>query len=196
MKNMNIKKGFTLIELLVVVAVIGILSTIVLASLSSARERAQDSRVKVSMRELITQAEIFSLDAASYRGTLTAGFSDNDIIACTSDDSFGIGNPNAAAGSVFDDEEVLGVTKIIASIFDSSDPSTFFTNNRVFCGVGGSTVRDSWAYAAQLLNPETGTTGWCVDSSGFNGPVDINFSGGASFLPLGGGSTVAECPPI
>ena len=38
------KRGFTLIELLVVIAIIGILSTAVLTSLNSAREKAQDAK--------------------------------------------------------------------------------------------------------------------------------------------------------
>lgn len=50
MKQSRDKAGFTLIELLVVIAIIGILASVVLSSISSARESAQYTKVAGDLR--------------------------------------------------------------------------------------------------------------------------------------------------
>ena len=52
-------KGFTLIELLVVVAIIGVLSSVVLASLNSSRAKGRDARRVSDMHEITNALSIY-----------------------------------------------------------------------------------------------------------------------------------------
>jgi len=58
------KRGFTLIELLVVIAIIGILASVVLASLGSSRAKARIAAAQGTMRSIQTGAAVCINDAS------------------------------------------------------------------------------------------------------------------------------------
>jgi prepilin-type N-terminal cleavage/methylation domain-containing protein len=60
------QKGFSLIEILVVIAIIAILSSVVIASLSSARLRSRDQSRVVGIIELRKAIELYYLDYGRY----------------------------------------------------------------------------------------------------------------------------------
>ncbi|PIR85247.1 hypothetical protein COU15_01765 [Candidatus Kaiserbacteria bacterium CG10_big_fil_rev_8_21_14_0_10_45_20] len=89
------KRGFTLIELLVVIAIIGVLSSVVLASLSSARTKARDAKRLSDMQQMRTALELYHISFSMYPasgggpcggwdspgdGTFTTPLVENDFI--------------------------------------------------------------------------------------------------------------------
>ncbi len=67
------RKGFTLIELLVVIAIIGILSTLAIIALSSARQKARDSKRVADMNQISKALEVYYADNNSYPTLITPG---------------------------------------------------------------------------------------------------------------------------
>jgi prepilin-type N-terminal cleavage/methylation domain-containing protein len=66
-------KGFTLIELLVVIAIIGLLASVVLLALDSARKKARDSQRKGNLSQISKVLELYYNDNLHYPCTDPAG---------------------------------------------------------------------------------------------------------------------------
>ncbi len=60
------KKGFTLIELLIVIAIIGLLSTLAVVALGSARVKARDSKRLADLKQIQTALELYYTDQNKY----------------------------------------------------------------------------------------------------------------------------------
>lgn len=65
LRNKN-QKGFTLIELLVVIAIIGLLASVVLLALNSARAKSRDAKRLADVRQIASAMELYFNDRSSY----------------------------------------------------------------------------------------------------------------------------------
>lgn len=67
------KKGFTLIELLVIVAIVGLLSSIILASLRISRDRGANAAIKANLNTIRTQSHIVFDQDGHYNNLFAPG---------------------------------------------------------------------------------------------------------------------------
>ena len=81
------KKGFTLIELLVVIAIIGILASVVLASLNTARSEGENARDIANLNNARSQAELFYSTTGNSTYTTVCSAGTNNISALLPDTS-------------------------------------------------------------------------------------------------------------
>jgi prepilin-type N-terminal cleavage/methylation domain-containing protein len=150
-------RGFTLIELLVVIAIIGILSSVVLVSLNSARSKGGDAAVKANLQGIRSQAEIMYGDNGCYTNTGTA---------CT-----GTTPAVVAAGAcpVSGSANIFGQTTIAAQIAAANKAGYGFS--ACSAPVSGT----AWAVASIQKSATAGAadSGWCVDSTGKSKSITV-----------------------
>lgn len=134
-----IKRGFTLVELLVVISIIGILTSVVLVSVSTANKRGKDAVVQSDLSEVRAQAQLYYNTNGGYVG---AGYS-------------GGAGTCATANTVFTDP------KVKQQIDAANASNGAGAANEVVCNVSA----DGADYAVSSPLSSAGTY-YCVDSNG------------------------------
>lgn len=135
------QKGFTLIELLIVIAIIGVLASVILGSVNSAREKAAIASVKSNLAALRTSAALLYSLSGSYDTLCDAG--------TTSGEQF----RTAFEQSTKADNTVLCL---------SSGTVVFRSASGAVSAITKTATPDKWAVSVQMKNGNY----FCVDHSG------------------------------
>ena len=144
---MKKNNGFTLIELLVVIAIIGVLASVVLAALTSARSKGNDVAVKSNLANTRSQAELY----------------------------YGTNSPNSYTGICTSTGNAAGTKSISGMVLAAAQAAlgSAATVNTAIATAGTGTTSTchetatGWAAEAPLSGSTAGTPKmWCVDSTG------------------------------
>lgn len=148
------KNGFTLIELLVVVAIIGVLSGVILFSVTQYVNKGKDSNIAGNLSVLIPAGEAFYNANGSYGYQDFCDPSVNPVIRNVLSQM-----PENSEGPCYS-----------ASVTATSNPQG------VCCRINVN--NDAWAACAQKFTDEN--KAYCVDSRGVKGEVDISKCNGSA----------------
>jgi prepilin-type N-terminal cleavage/methylation domain-containing protein len=160
----TLNKGFTLIELLVVIAIIGILASVILASLNSARAKGVDAATKSDLNNARAQAELYydngsGTSANTYLGVCAATVTTQGIYGMLLDAS----------------TKLNGSTPIVSP----AGTATAGSATTLVCHDSAT----AWAASVPLKSITTPVTYFCVDSTGASKQNANPLAGGATVCP-------------
>ncbi|MDI9325559.1 MAG: type II secretion system protein [Alphaproteobacteria bacterium] len=136
------KKAFTLIELLIVVAVIGILSSIVIVSLTGSTTKANSAQIKANVRTIVTKIAVEISTPGS-----------------------GVTLPSAGpTGNI--------CTNIISSGLPAQATLAANAGNGIGCSSTSTGFLVYWAKNPSAVPATTTNHAWCIDSIGNSGKID------------------------
>ncbi len=149
---MKKSSGFTILELLVVITIIGVLTAIVLAALSTPRNKSKDAAIKADFANIRPQSTLYYDNNTGYStGATTIAASAGTSAAC------------AIANTVFADPNITGQ---ISGADKAAGGTGASTPTKVVCSNDLATAPAKvsvWAIQVPLVS----VTGyWCVDSTG------------------------------
>lgn len=134
------KQGFTLIELLVVLAIIGILASVVLASLNTARDKGANAAIKSDLTSSKAQAEIYYQSSGSV-------FEINNL-----NDSICVNTASMTVAGIADNVIASDIANLSGAVDCNDDPTSWAVAAQlVGASVGNYYCVDSTGFSDELV---------------------------------------------
>lgn len=150
------KKGFTLIELLVVVAIIGLLASVIMVSLNSARAKGRDARRMSDIKQISNAIELYisTYDHVPDLGNSDCLIPNSPSWSCVATSEAGVN------WSVLESE----LSPFMAKLPTDPSPATNNSWYTYYAPSNISTATDSYTYGifAQNLETKSGNFGFGV----------------------------------